>query len=162
MYLQRQFQQKRRRFTTGLLFCLLALWRLLLLFAHASAVYYLCFSNASSIHSALKGTAVHPLDESQGLSRSVFCHLQSKRITKNRSFIAAPIFQLFKKLRGPSTTFFVLQFRSVRLSLQVPSQQQLVPRLLKIECWHYYSAWHGHDHLDERVPMEAADDGTGD
>src|SRR5713101_3326241 len=29
----------------------------------------------SHLPSALKGTAVHPLDESQGLSRSVFCNL---------------------------------------------------------------------------------------
>jgi hypothetical protein len=72
-----QFQQERGRCAPWLCFRLLVL----LLLAHTTAVYSFCFSNASSIHflSPLKGTAVHPLDESQGLSRSFFC----KGIDKN-------------------------------------------------------------------------------
>jgi hypothetical protein len=46
----------------------------------ALVVYSSCTSNASSIPTAFKGTAVHPLDQSQGLSRSAFCNIYIRKL----------------------------------------------------------------------------------
>jgi tetratricopeptide (TPR) repeat protein len=65
----------------------------------------------SHLPSALKGTAVHPLDESQGLSRSVFCEeILAHLYTVLRSSKAAGLTQAISGLGGIGKTQIAVEY----------------------------------------------------